>query len=216
MDRTTQLGVDLGLAQATAPELTPSTTPEPSAPKRTRRFKKRVRFQPPKPAIAVKALWEQASAEEREKAHRTCVLMLEYWLGHKSKSEMVSALALPPLRVWQLSQAALSGMLAGLLKQPKMRKRGRPPSAESDELAAARKEIAALRRENEALRTVNEILKDLPLNRVTKSPTPPKAPEAAGGKKAEPRRVRRANPSSDRGAPAEGGPTPTSGTGSPG
>jgi len=125
-------------------------------------------------------------------------------------------LALPPLRVWQLSQSALSGMLAGLLKQPKMRKRGRPPSTESDELAAARKEIAALRRENEALRTVNEILKDLPLNRVTKSPTPPKAPEAAGGKKAEPRRVRRANPSSDRGAAPQPGPTPTSGTGSPG
>lgn len=212
MDATAEREVDL----AVGPGTVPATTPETASPKRTRRYKKRVRFQPPKPAIAVKALWEQASAEEREKAHRTCVLMLEHWLGHKSKSEMAAALGLPPLRVWQLSQSALSGMLAGLLKQPKMRKRGRPPSAESDELAAARKEIAALRRENEALRTVNEILKDLPLNRVTKSATPPAAPGATGGKKAEPRRVRRANPSSGRGAPVQDGPTPTSGTGSPG
>lgn len=207
MGATTDVDVELGSTAVVS---------EPSAPKRTRRFKKRLRFQPPKPAIAVKALWEQASAEEREKAHRTCVLMLEHWLGHKSKSEMAAALGLPPLRVWQLSQSALSGMLAGLLRQPKMRKRGRPASAETEELSALRKEVAALRRENESLRMVNEILKDLPLNRVTKSPTPPAAPGAAGGKKAESRRVRRRNPSSDRGAPAGARPTPSATTGNPG
>lgn len=169
-------------------------------PKRTRRFKKRRNFQVPKPAVAVKALWEQATEEERQKAHKTCVLMLEYWLGHRTKAEMVEALGLPPLRVWQLSQSALSGMLAGLLKQPKTRARGRPPSAETSELQALRKEIAALRKENEALRLVNELMKDLPLNRPLKPPPNPEA--ASGGKKARARRARRVDP------PSSGAATP--------
>ncbi len=164
-------------------------------PKRTRRYKKRVVFQPPRPAIAVKALWEQASEEERTRAHQTCVLMLEHWLGRKTKAEMVTALGLPPLRVWQLSQSALSGMLAGLLKQPKMRPRGRPPSAETSELQGLRKENAQLRKELEALRVVNELLKDLPLNRVPKSPSPSEG-TSDGGKKGKARRVRRSEPPS--------------------
>jgi hypothetical protein len=159
-------------------------------PKRTRRFKKRLRFQVPKPAVAVKALWEQASEEERQRAHKTCVLMLEHWLGRKTKAEMVETLGLPPLRVWQLSQSALSGMLAGLLKQPKNRRRGRPPSEETSEVAALRKENAALRKENEALRTVNELLKDLPLIRESKD----RPEKTKGGKKPRRAAVRRTDP----------------------
>jgi hypothetical protein len=47
--------------------------------------------------------------------------ILEYWLGKKSKAEVAKEIGVKPLRVWQLSQQALSGMMAGLLKQPRKR-----------------------------------------------------------------------------------------------
>jgi hypothetical protein len=150
----------------------PAQPVELERPKRTRRFKKRVRFQPPKPIVPVKALWESASDEERARAHRTCALMIEYWLGQKTKAEMVSLLGLPPLRVWQLSQSALSGMLAGLLKQPRARMKGADGVAsKTSELAELRKENARLKKELERSKIVLELLKDLPLNRAAASAT---------------------------------------------
>ena len=100
-----------------------SNESEPTTRKRRKRSgRKRSSFRvPPKPARPVRALWEQATQEEREKAHTTCMAILEYWLGKKSKEEVASGLSVTPLRVWQLSQQALSGMLAGLLKQPRTR-----------------------------------------------------------------------------------------------
>ncbi len=59
---------------------------------------------------------------EQKRAHEMCVLILEYWLGKKSKQELSKTLGVAPLRVWQLSQQAVSGMLAGLLKQPRRRR----------------------------------------------------------------------------------------------
>ena len=152
-------------------------------PKRTRRFKKRVRFQVPKPILPVRALWESASDEERARAHRTCTLMIEYWLGHRTKAEMVSLLELPPLRVWQLSQSALSGMLAGLLKQPKVRKKGMSAMGSTSELSELRKENARLKKELEQLRIVNELLKDLPFNRTGSTTGTQTSAEATGKKK---------------------------------
>jgi hypothetical protein len=169
---------------------------ESERPKRTRRFKKRVRFQPPKPIVPVKALWESASEEERTKAHKTCTLMIEYWLGRKSKAEMVAILGLPPLRVWQLSQSALSGMLAGLLKQPKARKRGAEAMSATSELSELRKEIARLKKENQELKIVNELLKDLPLNRQSASSSESKDP--ARGKKAQRPKTRESGASDSR------------------
>lgn len=116
-------------------------------PRRKRTGRKRTRFQiPPRPAPAVKDLWRSASEEQQRKAHTACVAILEYWLGKRSKQEVAKELAVPPLRVWQLSQIAVSGMLAGLLKQPRAR-RGRPPSFEGppeDDPRILRKKIQVL------------------------------------------------------------------------
>src|SRR6185437_5953 len=76
---------------------------------------------PQAPAMPVKALWEMASPEQRERAHQASVVLMEYWLGRITKEDLAVALKVPPLRVWQLSQQAISGMIAGLLIQPKAR-----------------------------------------------------------------------------------------------
>ncbi len=94
-------------------------------PKQTRKStgRKRTVFQPQdRPAPAVRELWTQASEAEQRRAHEACMLMLEYWLGKKTKQEVADELEVPLLRVWQLSQQAVSGMLAGLLKQPRRRR----------------------------------------------------------------------------------------------
>ena len=76
---------------------------------------------PTKAALPVNALWEMASPEQRKAAHEAAVVIMEYWLGRITKQEVSERLKVPPLRVWQLSQQALSGMAAGLLIQPKTR-----------------------------------------------------------------------------------------------
>jgi hypothetical protein len=79
---------------------------------------------PERPPIPVRALWETASIEQKEKAHQTGVAILEYWTGRITKTEVATRLGIPQLRVWQLAQQATSGMLAGLLIQPKTRVKG--------------------------------------------------------------------------------------------
>lgn len=93
------------------------TSPTTGRARRARTSRKRSRFSRcPRPAIPVRGLWEQASEAERTSAHRSCMAILEYWLGKSSKAQIAARLEVPPLRVWQLSQQALSGMLAGLLR----------------------------------------------------------------------------------------------------
>ena len=131
---------------------------------RTRRGKKRLVFQPPRQVpSSVRGLWEGAAQEERTKAHSTCVAILSMWLGRKSRAQVASELSLPSLRVWQLSQAALAGMLAGLLKQPRGRGKG-PTTMQSGEEdpRALKKRISELEAENRALKELLEILKNLP------------------------------------------------------
>ena len=82
-------------------------------PKRRRIYRKRTVFRSyPHPAIPVRGLWEQATDEEKHTARRQCMAILEYWLGKRSKQEIAGRLGVPSLRVWQMSQQALSGMLA--------------------------------------------------------------------------------------------------------
>src|SRR5262245_18181456 len=96
-----------------------------------RRGRKRARFGIRKePARSVKSLWEGAIEDDRQRAHRTCMAILEMWLGKKAKGDVERELGLSGIRVWQLSQSALSGMLCGLLKQP--RTRGRPEEMPRD------------------------------------------------------------------------------------
>src|SRR5262245_45860626 len=122
---------------------TDERTTEEAAP-RTRRSRKRRFRRVPRMPVPVRALWDRASEEERKRAHETCSQILELWLGKATKAEAAERLKVPPLRVWQLSQQALAGMVAGLLKQPRPR-RGADPSAE--ETPALRRRLLQLERE---------------------------------------------------------------------
>lgn len=177
---------------------------------RTRRGKKRLVFQPPqKTPISVRALWESASAEEKAKAHRTCVAVLSMWLGRKNRAQVAQELELPPLRVWQLSQAAVSGMLAGLLKQP--RGRGKRlftmQSAGEEDPRALKKRISELEAENRALKELLEVLQSLPAVMEQRSSAPAsKKSDKARGKRAAVQRRREAGGGTDAGEPGEAPP----------
>jgi hypothetical protein len=121
-------------------------------------------------AVPVRALWEHASEEDRSRAHRLGAAMLEWWLGRATKLEVAERLGLPPLRIWQLSQQAISGMLAGLLVQP--RKRGTMPMPKDPENdpKVLRKKIARLERELEVAQQLIDLLRDLPSNRARDLP----------------------------------------------
>lgn len=153
-------------ASASEPQQSPSTTIETKG-RRTRkqRFKNL-----PRPAIAVRGLLEAASEQERKKAQETCALILELWLGKTSKAEISRRLQLPPLRVWQLSQQALSGMIAGLLVQPRTRQRvtagagvasivKKDPATDTTQL---QREIVSLKQDLMASSQVNAFLKQFP------------------------------------------------------
>lgn len=172
-------------------------SPSPAKKRRTRRGKKRVVFKPPQRfAAPVRALWKTASPEQQNRAHRRCVVMLEYWLGRISKQQAAEKLSLPVLRIWQLSQMALSGMLAGLLEQPKWRGGDpMPRSDESRELLALRKQVRELEDKLTRTESLVRLLRDLPLARelsppgVTDEPrkkSPKKLAKRARGKKEGP------------------------------
>ena len=140
----------------------------PSAPekKRTRRYHKRTFKRLPPPALAVKPLWEAASEEDKKRAHRQGTTILQLWLGKVTKQQAMAELELPSLRLWQLSQQALSGMLAGLLKQPRTCvKGGAMPTLPEDDPRILRKKIAALEKELATVNRINEVLRMLPGNR---------------------------------------------------
>lgn len=145
---------------------------------RTRRGRKRLVFQPPRQMpSSVRALWEWASPEEKARAHSSCVAILSMWLGRKSRHAVAQELALPPLRVWQLSQSALSGMLAGLLKQPRGRSKGNLyMQSDQEDPQALKKRVAELEAENRSLRDLVEVLRNLPSAREPAQP-PRKKPE---------------------------------------
>jgi hypothetical protein len=114
----------------------------------------------------VRALWQGASAPERETAHKTAVAILRTWLGKTTREEAARELGLSAVRLWQLSQQAVCGLVVGCLRQP--RYRGRPPAAGSlgePSLGELRGKISHLERELDASRRLIEVLKDLPGNR---------------------------------------------------
>lgn len=120
-------------------------------PRRKRTGRKRSVFtKAPKPAWPVRGLWEAAPQELKQEAHATCMLILEYWLGKRDKSQVAKVLEVKPLRVWQLSQMALSGMMAALLPQPRTRvpqsvfeaREGESPAALKRRIVQLEKELA--------------------------------------------------------------------------
>jgi hypothetical protein len=136
--------------------------------RRTRRYRKRTKFQHvPRMPWPVKALWDSASEEEQRLAHRTCTSLLELWLSKATKQEVMERLQIPALRLWQLSQQALAGMVAGLLKQPKRR----PPPGEvpmpnpEEDGKLLRRRNAELEKENRILKDLLQLMRELPSNR---------------------------------------------------
>lgn len=185
-----------------------TSTPRPGP--RTRRSRKRLVFQPPRNVPrSVRSLWDEASAEERTRAHETCVSILSMWLGQKSRTEVAAELALPPLRVWQLSQAAVSGMLAGLLKQPRVR--GRPMEASEDE-RKLKERLAELEEENRSLRALVEVLRNLPPAREPRleraSSKPKSEAKAKPAPKARAKTEKKSHGAVQRGAEDGGGSPP--------
>jgi hypothetical protein len=142
-----------------------------------RRERKRAFRVLPRPAIAVRGLLAAATPEELAKAKETASLVLELWLGKTSKAEVARRLKVAPLRAWQLSQQALSGMIAGLLIQPRTRPRAQAqlvrgglsllagPSRPACDLAQLRREVARLKRELVASEQVNALLRQFPATR---------------------------------------------------
>jgi len=173
-----------------APEALSSeaTLETPPLPKRRRRYRRRLTLTY-RPVYPIRALWLQASEEERRLAHERTTAILEYWVGIVSKKESAERLNVPPIRLWQMSQRAVSGMACALLKPPKsLPRRGSGPqelgpsaieAVESSPLAL-RKEIARLKRDLEQRNSLIEVLKSLPSNLPpTRSEKAAEAPSAA-------------------------------------
>ena len=153
--------------------------------RRTRRGGKRKSgFRMDTPPFPVRAIWELASEQERQEAHKTGVLMLEHWLGRMTRGQLGEKLNMPALRVWQMSQQALAGMVVGLMAQPKRPPKGTPMQSENKkqdlaELKTLRKRVADLEQDNRVLQDLLNLLKDMP--------SQPAAPEVPKGKKITPR-----------------------------
>jgi len=158
------------MEKATIQENSPAPQdPETHTESKKRRVPKHRRgFKISTPPYPVRALWEMASEEERKKAHELGALLLEHWLGRLSKKELGEKIGQPPLRVWQLSQQALAGLVVGLLKQPKKPPKGTPPPSSllpEDNPKQLRAQVLELQRQKQVLEELVEILKDLPANR---------------------------------------------------
>ena len=128
--------------------------------------KRKAGFRMDTPPWPVRAIWELATEQDRQEAYQMGVQILEHWLGRMSRKALAEKLNLPPLRVWQLSQQALSGMVVALMSQPKRPPQGTPlPSPkrpELEELKDLRKEVNRLREEKKTLEDLLVLLKDMP------------------------------------------------------
>lgn len=141
--------------------------------------KRKTGFRMDTPPFPVRAIWETASEDERKQAHKLGVMMLEHWLGRMTRRQLGETLGLPPLRVWQMSQQALAGMVVGLMAQPKRPPKGTPmpgqgSMSEAAELKALRKENDRLKHENQVLQELLEIARDLPGMPAATKPLPGK------------------------------------------
>jgi hypothetical protein len=117
--------------------------------------------------LPLRALWQLASDEERSRAHRTATAILSTWLGKTRREEAARELGLSAVRLWQLSQQAVCGLVVGCLRQPRFR--GRPAKEGvglfGEGVGVLKRRIEDLERELDASRRLVEVMKDLPGNR---------------------------------------------------
>ena len=139
--------------------------------------RKRSMKPPPKFALPVRTIWELATEEQRTRAQQAGIAILEHWTGRISKVEAAKRLNIPPLRIWQLSQQATSGMLAGLLVQPKTRAKGIPMSPNEDPKALLKKiqKLEEVIRQQEML---IQVLRTMPGCKDVTIPMEPEEPSA--------------------------------------
>lgn len=162
---TTAISNDVARLNPMTAAVAASSTERKEAPARRRRTgKKRLHFRPPQAMPrGVRELWQSATSEEQAAAHRSCVQVLAVWLGKRSREEAAVSLGVAPLRVWQLSQQALAGMLAGLLIQPKARRRKEETMGTNpDDPRMLRKHITELERKNVELEQLVRLVAQLP------------------------------------------------------
>ena len=125
--------------------------------------RRKAAFKMPPPAAPVKGLLLNASQEEQETAHGLATVILATWLGQKTRGAAAKEMGIPVVRLKQLSEAALSGMVAGLLKQPARMPKG--VLLPEEDPVKLRKRIVQLERETKTLTELVGLLKDLPGNK---------------------------------------------------
>jgi len=116
---------------------------------------------PIRPAIPVRSLWRSATVIQQQRAHEMATALMEFWLGKSSRVEIAKRLEVAPIRIWQLSQQAVSGLLAGLLEQPKNRLKGVTMNPEDDP-KILRKRIAELEKKVEMQDRLIAVLRMMP------------------------------------------------------
>jgi len=148
--------------QTPEPQETPQEPAQMDQGKPPRKVRRKRGFHLPKyPAAPVKSLWMAATPEEQQQAHKTAVLVLEHWMGRMSRQELAQKLQMPAVRAFQLSRMALSGMVAGLLKQPKPLPKGTPLLPQENPKLLL-KRVAELERQNSILTDILQVVRDLP------------------------------------------------------
>ena len=174
----------------------PAVAATPSRVRRPRLGLKRTKFAVPKAMPRpVKALWAAATPEAQARAHRAATAILRTWLGKATREEAARELGLSPLRFWQLSQQAVAGLVAGLLKQPRFRGGVGPAEPAEEGVGVLRRKMAALEKELDGAKRLIALLKELPAPRA--------AGPAPGGEVAD-GRTRRRRARAPAGAPAGG------------
>ncbi len=131
--------------------------------------------------LPVRALWVTASPEEQARAQETGTALLEMWLGRLSRAEAAKQLGIPLIRLAQLSKQAASGLVAGLLKQPKPRAKAQKAlqAAWGPDVKTLQKRVQQLEQETHVQQTLIQLLKAMPGH-----PSAMKGSEKTGKKKA--------------------------------
>lgn len=91
---------------------------------------------------------------------------MKTWLGKASREEAAKEIGISTLRFWQLSQQAVAGLVAGLLKQPRFRGGSGSLADPAEESAGVlRKKIAGLEKDLDGAQRLIALLKELPVLR---------------------------------------------------
>lgn len=116
-----------------------------------------------RPVYPISAILASATPEEVKRARMLVSELLGYWLGHESKASLARRLSIPQVRVWQMGQRALAGMVAAMLTPPSGTRgsTGAMPRV-SQETIALRKRVLDLEKETGVQRRLIELLRTLP------------------------------------------------------